>query len=430
MPQTWRNAMHLASFIEEWIGSDLPVRIRAYDGSDIGPRDAATTITVRSPRAVMRLIEAPGELGFARAYVAGDIEIDGDIYGALALRSAVTDLDLSLPRIWRLMRSIGVTNLRWVPPPREEFRPRGTMHSRSRDAEAISYHYDVSNEFYRLVLGESMTYSCAVFEHSTDTLEQAQANKYDLVCRKLGLTSGMRLLDIGCGWGGMAMHAATHYDAEVTAVTISGQQADLARRRVEEAGLEGQVVVHLMDYRDVGGGPYDAISSIGMSEHVGAKKLDAYFSHIHDLLVPGGLVLNHAISRDRPLGAGRIKRSAFMDRYVFPDGELHEVGKMISTMQANGLEVRNMESLREHYARTLRAWVANLESHWEEAVSQVGLGRARVWRLYMAVSAVGFEDNRIHVDQVLAARTPPDGRLGLPLRPVWNQRPVDASQDQ
>jgi len=411
--------MNIESFITSWFGPDLPVRVRAFDGTDIGPKDAAATLTVRSRDALVRMVTAPGELGVARAYVAGDLDIEGDIYTVLELRRRVSQLKLSPLQVRDLARLVGLGNLRRIPPPPEEHRRHGRLHSRNRDAASISYHYDVSNDFYRLVLGPSYTYSCAVFENVADTLEQAQANKYELICTKLGLRPGMRLLDIGCGWGGMVLHAAEHHGVEAVGVTISQNQVDLARKRVAEAGLTDRIDIRLQDYRDIDDGPFDAISSIGMFEHVGSQRLGAYFDQVNELLVTGGRTLNHAISRDKPLQNRRPQRSNFIDRYVFPDGELHEVGSVISALQDRGLEVRHMENLREHYALTLRRWVGNLEANWDEAVADAGEGRARVWRLYMAGSAVMFEDNRIHVDQVLAVKTPTSGESSMPLRPAW-----------
>ncbi len=412
--------MALESFITGWLGSDLPVRIKAFDGTDVGPKDAAATVTIRSRDALSRMLTAPGELGVARAYVAGDIDIEGDIYTVLELRRRLPEVKLTPREIRDLVRLVGVGGLRRpTPPPEEHHRSRSRLHTRGRDADAISYHYDVSNDFYRLVLGPSLTYSCAVFEDAADTLEAAQANKYELICRKLGLRPGMRLLDIGCGWGGMALHAAQHHGVEVVGVTISRNQVDLATKRVADAGLTDRVDIRLQDYREVDDGPFDAISSIGMFEHVGLARLGTYFDQVKDLLVPGGRVVNHAISRAEPPQNTRLHRSSFIDRYVFPDGELHEVGSTISALQDRGLEVRHMENLREHYALTLRRWVANLEANWDEAVADAGVGRARVWRLYMAGSAVMFEDGRIHVDQVLAVNTPDTGVSEMPLRPAW-----------
>jgi len=411
--------MTLESFIDSWIGSDLPVRIQAYDGTDIGPKDGAATLTVHSRDALVRMVTAPGELGIARAYVAGDIDIEGDIYAVMGLRSVIDGLNMSLSQVRELVSLVGVRNIRRLPPPPEEHHGHGRLHTRNRDADSISFHYDVSNEFYGLVLGPSMTYSCAVFEDPGDTLEQAQENKYELISRKLGLEPGMRLLDIGCGWGGMVMHAARHHGVEAVGVTISQNQVDLARKRVAEAGLGDRIDIRLQDYREIDDGPYDAISSIGMFEHVGHQRLGAYFDRVNALLVPGGRAMNHAISRPKPPESTRLQRSSFIDRYVFPDGELHEVGSVVSALQDRGLEVRHLENLREHYALTLRHWVSNLESNWDEAVADAGEGRARVWRLYMAGSAVMFEDNQIHVDQVLAVKTPESGRSSIPLRPSW-----------
>ncbi len=245
----------------------------------------------------------------------------------------------------------------------------------ARDREAVSHHYDVSNEFYRLFLGPSLTYSCAVFSDDDMSLEDAQASKYELVSRKLDLQPGMRLLDVGCGWGGMAMHAADRHDVMAVGVTVSTRQVELASKRVAEAGLADRVQIRNQDYRLVTDGPFDAISSIGMFEHVGEARLAEYFGHLYDLLPPGGRLLNHGISRP-PNPDGRLKakfsRRGFIDRYVFPDGELHEIGRVVSIVQQAGFEVRHVESLREHYAKTLRHWVANLEAHWDEAVELVG----------------------------------------------------------
>ena len=412
--------MTVETFINDLLGSDLPIRIRAYDGSDVGPRDAATTVTLRSHDALIRMVTAPGELGIARAYVAGDIDIDGDIYDVLELRRLLPVVKLTASQVKDLVQLVGVGKVRRIlPPPEEHRRNRGRLHTRRRDSDAISHHYDVSNEFYEMVLGPSMTYSCAVFEKPNDTLEQAQANKYEVICQKLGLEPGMRLLDIGCGWGGMVTHAAQHHGVEAVGVTISQNQVDLARKRVAEAGLTDRIDIRLQDYRDVKDAPFDAISSIGMFEHVGMDRLGAYFDQVADLLVDGGRVVNHAISRTGTTQRQRLARKGFIDRYVFPDGELHEVGTVISALQDHGLEVRHMENLRDHYALTLRQWVRNLEENWDEAVAETSEGRAKVWRLYMAGSAVMFEDNRIHVDQVLAVKTPDSGRNSVALRPDW-----------
>lgn len=410
----------LAETFAALLGGDLPVAIRAYDGSHAGPPDAATLV-IRSPDAVRRVLSSLGELGMARAYVAGDIDVEGDIYAVLAaLREGMGDA-LRRPQSWaalaRLMRGTG--GLRRSPePPPEEVRLHGRRHSRSRDTAAIAHHYDLSGDFYRLLLGPTMTYSCAVWEDPSVGLDAAQEAKYDLICRKLGLVEGMRLLDVGCGWGGMAMHAARHFGVRAVGVTLSREQAELARRRVADAGLTDRVEIRLGDYREIEDGPYEAISSIGMFEHVGADQLGRYFSRMHALLAPQGRLLNHGISI--PVGIGPMGRNSFFQRYIFPDGELEQIGTVVSAVQHAGLEVRHVENLREHYALTLRAWVRNLEGSYAEAVGLAGAGRARVWRLYLAASAMGFEGGELEIHQTLAVRADA-GSSGMPWRPVWEQ---------
>jgi cyclopropane-fatty-acyl-phospholipid synthase len=411
--------MALAPLVGEVLGRDVPVRVVTYDGSSIGPDDAPATLEIRSPDALRRILTAPGELGLARAYVAGDLEFHGDIYSGLELQKRMPKLRLAPRVMLSILRELGGwRKLRPLPPPPEEAQLHGRRHSPARDRAAISHHYDVSNRFYELVLGPSLTYSCAVFHHPDDTLEDAQANKYELICRKLGLGEGSRLLDIGCGWGGMVLHAAQHHGVKAVGVTISRRQAELAAKRVVDAGLSDYVDIRLQDYREVDDGPYDAISSIGMFEHVGEAKLAEYFRRLRRLLRPGGRLLNHGITR--PVGGeARLPPRSFINRYVFPDGELHEVGKVISVMQQTGFEVRHSESLREHYALTLRRWVANLERNWEAAVAEASAGRARVWRLYMAASAVNFAAGRTDIHHILAVPRSDDGSSGLPLRPVF-----------
>jgi cyclopropane-fatty-acyl-phospholipid synthase len=411
--------MALAPLVDEVLGGDLPLAVEAYDGSRTGPEDAPATLVVRRPEALSRVITAPGELGLARAYVAGDLDIKGPIWALLALRDRLPNVRLAPKALLRVVQEAGGwRKIHRLPPPPEEAHLHGRKHSRARDAAAISHHYDVSNAFYRMVLGPSLTYSCAVFHDAGDTLEQAQANKYELICRKLDLQPGMRLLDIGCGWGGMVMHAAQHHGVRAVGVTISSRQAELAEKRVGEAGLSDQVEIRLEDYREIDDGPYDGISSIGMFEHVGEDHLAEYFTRLRALVRPGGRVVNHGISRP-PGHKARLPRRSFINRYVFPDGELHEVGRVVSVMQSADFEVRHVESLREHYALTLRHWVANLESNWDEAVEEAGEARARVWRLYMAGSAVNFEAGRTQIHQVLAVPQSDDGTSGMPLRPVF-----------
>lgn len=407
----------LAELLVALLGENVPVRIECFDGSAIGPTDSEATLRIQSPDALRYVLTAPGELGFGRAYVAGALEVDGSIFAALALRDRIPNPKLRPSEWLAFARYAGRSGLRPLPPPPEEARLHGRRHTRSRDAAAVAHHYDVSNDFYAMVLGPSMTYSCAVWPSLDATLEAAQAAKYDLICRKLELRPEMRLLDVGCGWGGMARHAARHYGVQVVGVSLSARQVEWARQANDEAGLADRVEIRYQDYRDVADGPYDAISSIGMFEHVGLARLDEYFHRLHALLRPGGRLLNHGISRP-PGGRARFSRRGFIDKYVFPDGELHEVGTVISRIQHAQLEVRHAESLREHYALTLRHWVRNLEEHWDDAIAEVGAARARIWRLYMAGSAVNFEAGRTQVHQVLAVRAD-GGRSGMPLRPDW-----------
>jgi cyclopropane-fatty-acyl-phospholipid synthase len=347
---------------------------------------------------------------------------------------------LNVNNLRSLASVVGASAFKPLAPPSIEARQRGALHSRSRDKNAISHHYDVSNRFYEMVLGPSMTYSCAVFRTPDDTLESAQRRKVDLVAKKLDLQPGMRLLDVGCGWGAMAIHAALTYGTSVVGVTLSAPQQRYATEQARVAGVSDLVEFRLQDFRDVNDGPFDAISSIGMSEHVGRRSLAAYTQILFDLLRPGGRFLNHAIGRPvsfnedpQPSKVSELNRqmqialgmrgpskigSPFMERYVFPDGELHEVGMMVSMFQAHGFEVRHLESLREHYALTLRHWVDNLTKRFDEAVEEVGEQRARVWRLYMAGSAVGFERHHLEIHQILCSR-PLEGLSGLALRPEF-----------
>jgi cyclopropane-fatty-acyl-phospholipid synthase len=399
------------------LGGDVPVRMEFWDGSAIGPADAPGVARFHSVDAIRRILWSPDELGLGRAFVVGDVDIEGDLLAVLAAVEAVGLEDIritprtmgtALAAAWQ----VGALGRPPAPPP-QEARLRGRLHSKDRDAGSIRHHYDVGNDFYRLVLGPSLTYSCARFVDRSVSLEDAQAAKHELVCAKLGLRErpGMHLLDVGCGWGSMALHAATFHDATVVGLTISEAQAELARRRVAAAGQSERIEIRLQDYRDVADGTFDAISSIGMFEHVGKKRTEQYFQTLRARLRPGGRLLNHAISV--PGGFSLGKRS-FAHRYVFPDGELADVGDVVLAMERAGFEVRDVESLREHYAITLRRWVANLEDHWDEAVAQVGTARARVWRLYLAASAVNFDSGELAVHQVLGVVPGPGGESGMP----------------
>ena len=407
------------------MGTDPPVRFEFWDGTALGPSDPPGVVRINSANAMRRILWSPDQLGLGRAYVVGELDIDGDLYRVLeALRDAVRPNVRFDPRALQAVigaaRGLGALGPPPPPPPEEAPRIFGLRHSKARDARVVRHHYDVGNDFYRIVLGPAMTYSCARFSQPDMSLAEAQASKHDLICRKLGLHErpGERLLDVGCGWGSLAIHAATHYDVTVVGVTISQPQVDLARQRVAEAGLSDRVDIRLQDYRDVRGETFDAIASVGMFEHVGGRRMGLYFQRLYDLLTPTGRLLNHAISSvDGSAMSGR----SFVGRYVFPDGELIDVGTAQRAMQRAGLEIRDVESLREHYAQTLRHWVANLEAGWDRAVSLAGEARARIWRLYMAGSAIGFEDGGINVHQVLGVKTTPDGDAAMPpTRRDWN----------
>ncbi|MFJ4686551.1 class I SAM-dependent methyltransferase [Streptomyces sp. NPDC088789] len=425
-------APRLKGLLEQVLAAPLPIRIRAWDGSEAGP-PGTPVLVVRDRRALRRLLWKPGELGLARAWVAGELEVEGDLYAALTslagllwergedartLAQALRDPQVRAA-VAGLLRLAGPALP--PPPPGEEIRrPRRHLHTKHSDRRAISHHYDVGNDFYEIVLGPSMVYSCAYWEQA-GTLEDAQRDKLELICRKLDLRPGQRLLDVGCGWGSMVLHAAREHGVSAVGITLSQEQAAYARKRVADAGLTDRVEIRVQDYRDVRDGPYDAVSSIGMAEHVGAERYREYAADLYALLKPGGRLLNHQIARRPQRDETAYHVNEFIDAYVFPDGELAPVGTTVTQLERAGFEVRDVESLREHYALTLRRWVANLEADWDRAVRLTGPGRARVWQLYMAASALSFEHNRIGVNQVLAVRTPDTGPArgssGLPLRP-------------
>ncbi|MER5535592.1 cyclopropane-fatty-acyl-phospholipid synthase family protein [Streptomyces mirabilis] len=426
-------ALRLKSLVEQLVGAPLPIRIRAWDGSEAGP-PGAPAVVVHNRRALRRLLWKPGEVGLARAWVAGDLGVEGDLYTALDLLSGLVwdrgedarGLAEALrdPEVRAAVR--GLVKMGGLPlppsPPQEEMRRRRRhLHTKRSDQRAISHHYDVGNDFYEIVLGPSMVYSCAYWEDG-GILEDAQRDKLELIAQKLDLRPGKRLLDVGCGWGSMAIHAAREHGVSVVGVTLSHEQAAYARKRVADEGLTDRVEIRVQDYRDVADGPYDAISSIGMAEHVGAERYLEYAEVLYRLLKPGGRLLNHQIARPPRRDESAYDVDEFIDAYVFPDGELAPIGTTVTQLERAGFEVRDVESIREHYALTLRRWVTNLEAQWARAVALTGPGRARVWRLYMAASAVAFERNRIGVNQVLAVRTPePSGASGMPLRArTWN----------
>ena len=427
MTLTTTEQITIGEAVSRLLPDGVPFRMTAYDGSAAGPEDAPIVLHLRTQRGLAYLLTAPGDLGVARAYVMGDLDVEGahpgDPYEVM--RMLMSRLRFRVPppaELLRIVRGLGLNNLKPPPPPPQEHLPRwrrvleGMRHSKERDAVAIHHHYDVSNRFYERVLGPSMTYTCAVFDSEDTSLEDAQAEKYDLVCRKLGLRPGQRLLDIGSGWGGMVRHAAREYGVTALGVTLSRQQALWGQREIERQGLADRAEVRHSDYRDVVEGGFDAVSSIGLTEHVGVRNYPSYFEFIRSRLRPGGRLLNHCITR--PDNRAR-DTGAFIDRYVFPDGELTGSGRIITEMQDAGLEVRHEENLREHYALTLAGWSRNLVAHWDECVAEVGEGTAKVWGVYMAGSRLGFERNEIQLHQVLASRTDAAGNSGFPLRPTW-----------
>ncbi len=421
------SSLKIADVFTQLLTGPLPLRVTAYDGSASGPEDAPFGFEVRNQRGLAYLMTAPGDLGLGRAYVSGDLVVHGvhpgDPYPGL--KALQKDLKFRMPspmEALRLATGLGISNLKPPPPPPQEHLPRwrryaeGLRHSRKRDSEAIHHHYDVSNTFYEHVLGPSMTYTCAVFPTEDATLEQAQDYKYDLIAKKLDLRPGMRLLDVGCGWGGMVRHAAEHYGVKALGVTLSREQATWAQERIKKQGLDHLAEVRHGDYREVTETGFDAVSSIGLTEHIGVRNYRSYFTFLRDRLRPQGRLLNHCITRPHNR---HQETGAFIDRYVFPDGELTGSGRIITEVQNVGLEVMHEENFRVHYAKTLAGWCHNLEVNWDACVDEVGEGTARVWGLYMAGSRLAFERNEIQLHHVLATKTDQDGEAAYPLRPTF-----------
>jgi len=418
----------LAEILEIFAGTRLPLRITAYDGSSAGPPDAPFGLDLKTPRGTTYLVTGFGDLGLARAYIAGDLDIHGvhpgDPYELLKALAESLEFERPPAKVMaRIVRSIGFEHLRPIAPPPQEVPPRwrrvaaGLRHSKSRDAEAIHHHYDVSNTFYEWVLGPSMTYTCACYPSLEASLEEAQENKYRLVFEKLRLKPGDRLLDVGCGWGGMVRYAARR-GVNTLGVTLSREQTSWAQQAIAEEGLGELAEVRYSDYRDIPETGFDAVSSIGLLEHIGVRNYPSYFRFLRSRMRPGALLLNHCITRSD--NHTEPSTRGFIDRYVFPDGEITGSGRIIGEAQDAGLEVLHEENLRPHYAMTLRDWCANLVEHWDEAVAEVGLPAAKVWGLYMAGSRLAFERGGIQLHQVLGVK--PDDRGGdggLPLRPWW-----------
>jgi len=365
-----------------------------------GEGDRVPTFTVHSPKAVAHVVRAPGELGLGRAYVAGDLEVD-DLDGAIDLIDTFEEPEIDRATRARLaiaaLRACGLT----VPPraPKGELRLKGRSHSKERDARAVRHHYDVSNEFFELFLDKSMTYSCAIFSRGAKTLEEAQYAKLDLVCKKLALKEGERVLDVGCGWGAFVIHAAREYGVKAVGITLSPPQADLARRRIAEAGLSDRVEVRVADYRDLHGDPYDAIASIGMVEHVGESKIDAYAQTLANMLGPDGRLLNHGIAH---LYTDVGYHGDFTQRYVFPDGDPVQLSRIQLALERAGFVTEHVEGFAQDYSDTLGEWIKRLDENLERAERIAGPERLRVWRLYLRSARNIFDTQFVSIYQTLA----------------------------
>ncbi len=400
-----RGTLRLRGLLAEAL-PNRPFRVELWDGTTLAPDTDGDgdgpTFRIRSPRAFGHVLRAPSQLGLGRAYVSGEIEVD-DMDVALDVLDEYTVPSLDARARARLAAAaVSAGALRSVPrAPSAELRPRGRRHSRDRDRRAVTHHYDVSNDFFRLLLGESMTYSCAIFSRGAQSLEEAQRTKLELVCTKLGLRAGERVLDVGCGWGSFALHAAREHGVQVCGITLSVPQAELAQQRVTEAGLEDQVEIRVADYRDLAEQEFDAIASIGMVEHVGSSNVDAYARVLCGALRPGGRLLNHGIAR---LRYGDPEAGPFSERFVFPDAAPLHVSRVLAAIEASGLEPTHVEGFRDDYTRTLREWTRNLDEHAMRAEALIGPERMRVWRLYVRAARRGFENGFTSVFQILAHR--------------------------
>jgi cyclopropane-fatty-acyl-phospholipid synthase len=415
-------AQQLEAALRPFVGGELPVRLTAWDGSVTGPDDAPH-VTLHTPDVLRRLLWHPGELGAAQAYVTGELDVEGD-------------LDVALTHVWAVIRERGLSGVRPTPqtvatllrtarevgglglpsaPPRTQARIKGRLHSLARDRKSISHHYDLSNEFYSLILDENMAYSSGYHERPDMTLEEAQDAKLDLVCRKIGLQPGMRFLDVGCGWGSLSLYAAEHFGAQVTGVTIAAEQKKFIDARIAERGLEGQVEIRLQDYRDVTDGPYDAVASIEMGEHVGQSNYPTYVEVLRRNVKPHGRVLVQQMSRrGRHPGGG-----PFIESFIAPDMYMRPVGETVELIEANGLEVRDVHMMREHYVETVREWLVRFEANAPRLRELVGEEALRVWRLYLVGGAMAFRDGRMGVDQILAVRNDAAGHSEMPFTRDW-----------
>jgi cyclopropane-fatty-acyl-phospholipid synthase len=408
----------IAGVVRTHAGMDLPVRLRAWDGSEAGPADAPVLVA-KTPRALQRMLWRPGELGLARAYISGDLEVEGDLTDGLrrvwtAVRSKphnsrtpsvplIPQVSLALAAL-RAAAKLDLLQRPWRPPepPACELRVSGRLHSRARDRAVIAGHYDVTAAFYQLIMDSSMAYSCAYWTSDRPgyTLADAQRDKLEMICTKLGLAHGQRLLDMGCGWGSLTVHAARDHRATVTGVTLSGEQGGYVRERIRGLGLGERAEVKIQDYRDPLEGRYDAAASIEMGEHVGAANYPRFCRSLFRRLRPGGRLLIQQMSR----GARAPGGGPFIESYITPDMTMRPVGETIALVEKAGFEVIGVQAMREHYVRTIRAWLDNFERKLPEVEKLLTPEQVRVWRLYLAGGALAFEEGRMGVDQILAVR--------------------------
>ncbi|MCW0214551.1 MAG: cyclopropane-fatty-acyl-phospholipid synthase family protein [Pseudonocardia sp.] len=416
-------APQLADLLHRVLGAPLPIRLRAWDGSEAGPSEpGAPVAVVRHRRALRRLLWSPGELGLARAFVAGELDVEGDIadglsrFWKLGRTGPVTPTRADRAAALRIAARLGAIGPK-PKPPASEARLSGGLHTRRRDRAAIAHHYDLSNEFYEFLLDPQMAYSCGYWtaaESPAYGLADAQRDKLDLICRKLGLEPGMRLLDVGCGWASLLIHAARYYGVTAVGVTLSAEQRAFGQARVRELGLADRIEIRLQDYREVSDQPFDAISSIEMGEHVGQDNYPVYAAQLHRLLLPHGRLLLQQMSRGAAGNNTAPGGGAFMESYVAPDMHMRPLGETLNVLEAAGHEVVDVHSLREHYVWTVRPWLDTLQDNKAEAITLIGEEQYRVWLLYLAGAALAFEENRMGVHQILMVRPDADGRSGLP----------------
>jgi cyclopropane-fatty-acyl-phospholipid synthase len=401
----------LAETIEPMIGGELPIRLIAWDGSVAG-HAAAPVVWLRSAAALRRMLWCPGELGAAQAYISGDVDVDGDLVAALehvwshVVEERLTPIKPSpamLARLVMIAARLGAFG-RPLPPPVTQARLHGRLHSLSRDRAAISHHYNLSNEFYRLILDPTMAYSCGYWgvAHENTTLEQAQREKLDRICRKLGLDErpDMWLLDVGCGWGSLSLHAAEHYDAQVVGITLSSEQKAYIDAALTARGLQDRVEIRVQDYRTVTDGPFDAAASIEMGEHVGQQHYPKFAEILYDCVRPGARVLIQQMSRRGKHPGG----GPFIEAFIAPDMHMRPLGETIGLLEEAGLGTIAVEAMGAHYVPTVEAWIDNFENHWDAVVALIGKEAARVWRLYLAGGRLAFSHGRMGVDQILLAR--------------------------